>query len=304
MDRIEAMRTFSRVAELGSFAAVAEQAGVARSAITRQVAALERHLGTQLLTRSTRRVSLTAAGASYLEKCRVIMNLVEAAETGAAEHRATPRGPIRLSLPLVYGIRRLAPLLLDFAERYPEIELDMDYSDRRVNLIEEGIDLSIRITARLADDDVVRRLGTARLQVVGSPDYVARHGAPQRPADLAGHECLLYTTDFRRDAWPFVVDGRVETVAVRGRVHASNGEALAEAAARGLGLALQPDFIVERFAGRLVRVLEDHPCPELGIYAVLPSNRYVPHRVRVLIEFLQERLRAPVDAASRAALEA
>lgn len=300
MDRIEAMRTFVRVAELGSFAAVADQLRVARSVVTRQVSALERHLGTQLITRSTRSLSLTAAGVSYLEKCRVILNLVEAAETGAAEHRATPRGPIRLSLPLSFGIRRVAPLLLEFAERHPEIELDMDFTDRRVNLVEEGVDLAIRITARIADDAVVRKLGTARLHAVASPDYLARHGVPRRPADLAGHECILYTTDFRRDSWPFRVDDRVELVPVRGRIHGNNGEILAEAAARGLGIALQPDFIVEQFGARLTRVLEEFPSPEVGVHAVLPSNRYVPHRVRVLIDFLQPRLRAGDSAAAPA----
>jgi DNA-binding transcriptional LysR family regulator len=205
---------------------------------------------------------------------------------------------VRASLPLVFGLRRLAPLLLDFAERYPEVELEMDYTDRRVNLAEEGFDLSVRITARLAPTDVVRRLGSARLQVVASPDYLARHGAPRHPRELATHECLVYTTDTRRTAWPFVVDGRVEQFAVRGRVHANNGEVLAAAAARGLGLTLEPDFIVEAFAGRLVPVLAEFPSPELGIYAVLPSNRYVPHRVRVLTDFLQERLQAPAARAS------
>jgi DNA-binding transcriptional LysR family regulator len=292
MDRLATMRTFVRVIELGSFAAAADQAGVARSVVTRQVAALERHLGTKLLTRSTRRLALTAAGTAYLEKCRVILNLVEAAETGAAEHRATPRGPIRASLPLVFGLRRLAPLLLDFAERHPEIELDMDYTDRRIDLVEEGVDLSVRITARLEPTDVVRRLGGATLQAVASPDYLARHGAPRHPRELAAHECLVYTTDARRTAWAFAVDGRVEPFPVRGRIHANNGEVLAAAAARGLGIALQPDFVVAAFADRLVPVLVEFPSPALGIYAVLPSNRYVPHRVRVLIDFLQERLQA------------
>jgi DNA-binding transcriptional LysR family regulator len=298
MDRLAAMRTFVRVVELGSFAGAADQAGVARSVVTRQVAALERHLGTKLLTRSTRRLAVTAAGTAYLEKSRVILSLVEAAETGAAEHRATPRGPIRASLPLVFGLRRLAPLLLDFAERHPEIELDMDYTDRRVDLVEDAVDLSVRITARLEPTDVVRRLGSAKLRAVAAPDYLARHGAPRHPRELVAHECLVYTTDARRSAWAFEVDGRIEPFPVRGRVHANNGEVLAAAAARGLGIALEPDFVVAAFADRLVPVLEEFPSPALGIYAVLPSNRYVPHRVRVLIDFLQERLEAPMAAAT------
>src|ERR1035437_1779981 len=142
MDRLEAMRLFIRVAELGSFSAVSLQMGVARSVVTRQVAALETHLGAKLLARSTRRLSLTTAGAVYLEKCRVILNLVEVAETGLAEERQTPRGLIRLSLPLVYSLKYLAPLLLEFADLYPEVALDMDFSDRRANLIQEGIDMA------------------------------------------------------------------------------------------------------------------------------------------------------------------
>jgi DNA-binding transcriptional LysR family regulator len=194
MDRLDAMKLFVRVAELGSFAAVAQQLGVARSVVTRQIAGLEAHLGVKLMARSTRRLALTSAGTAYLEKCRVILNLVEAAETDVAEERLTPRGNIRISLPLSFGLKRLAPLLLDFSQRYPEVALDMDYSDRRVKLIEEGIDLSIRITRRLDGGDVARKIGTGRMQVVASPEYLARHGRPQHPAELIHHECLGYTS--------------------------------------------------------------------------------------------------------------
>src|SRR5476649_484954 len=133
MDRLDAMHLFIRVAELGSFSAVAQQLGVARSVVTRQVEALEAHLGVKLMVRSTRRLALTSAGTNYLGKCRVILNLVEAAETDVAEERQIPRGNIRISLPLSFGIKRLAPLLLDFSQRYPEVSLDLDFTDRRVN---------------------------------------------------------------------------------------------------------------------------------------------------------------------------
>jgi DNA-binding transcriptional LysR family regulator len=166
------MHLFVRVAELSSFSAVAQQMGLARSAVTRQIAALEQHLGIKLMVRSTRRLMLTSAGAAYLEKCRVILNLVEAAETGVAEERQTPRGMIRISLPLTYGLMRVAPILLDFARRYPEVQIDMDYTDRRVNLIEEAIDLSVRITSRLGATEIARRIGSSQLQAVASPAYV------------------------------------------------------------------------------------------------------------------------------------
>ncbi len=288
MDRLDAMHLFTRVAELGSFSAAAQQLGVARSVVTRQIAALEAHLGVKLMARSTRRLSLTSAGTAYLEKCRVILNLVEAAETGVAEERLTPRGNIRISVPLSFGLKRLAPLLLDFSQRYPEISLDMDYTDRRVNLIEEGIDLSIRITRRLEPGDVARRIGTARMQVVAAPEYLARHGRPQQPAELAHHECLGYTNAGATMPWQFMIDGQLESLPVRSRLNANNGDVMTEAAAQGLGITCQPDFITDTFiaAGRIEEILADFPMPELGIYAMLASNRHVPYRVRALMDFL------------------
>jgi DNA-binding transcriptional LysR family regulator len=288
------MKLFVRVAELGSFAAVAQQLGVARSVVTRQIAGLEAHLGVKLMARSTRRLSLTSAGTAYLEKCRVILNLVEAAETDVAEERLTPRGNIRMSLPLSFGLKRLAPLLLDFSQRYPEVGLDMDYSDRRVKLIEEGIDLSIRITRRLDGGDVARKIGTGRMQVVASKKYLAQHGRPQHPAELIHHECLGYTSGGVAQNWQFMVDGQLQSFPVRSRINANNGDVLTEAAAQGLGITLQPDFIIEDYLadGRVEAILADFPVAELGIYAMLPSNRHIPHRVRVLMDFLAAGLAA------------
>ncbi len=297
MDRLDAMRLFVRVAELGSFSAVALQLGAARSVVTRQIAALESHLGTKLLARSTRRLSLTSAGTTYLEKCREILNLVEIAETGLAEERQTPRGQIRLSLPLVYSLRHLAPLLLEFSRLYPEVELDMDFSDRRTNLIQEGIDLAVRITPRLEPGDITRRLGSARMVVLASAAYLAAHGTPQHPSELIDHQCLGYTAGPSSQRWSFMVDGRLESFAIRPRLLANNGDVLLKAAVAGLGIAQQPAFIADEHlrSGELREVLKDFPLPELGIYAVLPGNRHIPHRLRVLMDFLVERLAAGTD---------
>jgi DNA-binding transcriptional LysR family regulator len=292
MDRLDAMRLFVRVAELGSFSAVALQLGAARSVVTRQIAALESHLGTKLLARSTRRLSLTSAGTAYLEKCREILNLIEIAETGLAEERQTLRGPIRLSLPLVYSLKYLAPLLLEFSERYPEVELDMDFSDRRSNLIQEGIDLAVRITPKLDPGDIARRLGASRMVVLASPDYLAQHGEPQHPSELIDHQCLGYTAGPSSQRWSFVVDSRAESFGIRPRLLANNGDVLLKAAAAGLGIAQQPTFIADELLqrGELREILKDYPMPVLGIYAVLPGNRHIPHRLRVLMDFLVERL--------------
>ena len=292
MDRLDAMRLFVRVAELGSFSAVALQLGVARSVVTRQVAALETHLGAKLLARSTRRLSLTSAGAVYLEKCRVILNLVEVAETGLAEERQTPRGLIRLSLPLVYGLKHLAPLLLEFARLYPEVALDMDFSDHRSNLIQEGIDMAVRITSWLEPGDVVRRLGRGHMIVVASPDYLERHGAPRHPSELIHHQCLGYTASANSQRWSFMVDGKLEMFSIRSRLQANNGNVLLKAAAAGLGIACEPTFSAGEWLenGSLIEILQEFPVPDLGIYAVLPGNRHVPHRLRVLMDFLVARL--------------
>lgn len=292
MDRLEGMRLFVRVAELGSFSAVAKQLGLARSVVTRQVAALEAHLGAKLLARSTRRLSLTSAGAAYLEKCRVILNLIDVAETGVAEERQTPRGPIRMSLPLVYSQKYLAPLLIEFSRRYPDVTLDMDFSDRRANLIQEGIDLAVRITAVLEPGDVVRKLGTGRMVVVASPDYLARHGEPLHPAELINHQCLGYTASANGQRWAFVADGKLEMFPVRSRVQANNGDVLLTAAAAGLGIAYEPWFSAGDLvrSGALREVLTAYEKPELGIYAMLPGNRHVPHRLRVLMDFFVDNL--------------
>ena len=279
------------MAELGSFAAVAQQMGVARSVVTRKVAALEARLGVKLIARSTRRLNLTAAGAAYLERCREILRLLDAAEVELGEDKHEPRGPIRIGLPLIYGVRHLAPLLLEFCRRYPGIDLDMDFSDRRINLIEEGVDLSVRVTDALGQREVARRLGDAHMVVVASPAYLAARGEPSHPSELAAHECLSYTLS-DNSSWRFVVDGQVRSFPVRGRIQANNGDVLLAAAVQGLGIACEPTFIADSSlaAGMVRQILPKFPMPALGVYAMLPGNRHVPHRVRVLVEYLATRL--------------
>lgn len=294
MDRLLAMETFVRVAEAGSFAAVAERLNLARSVVTRQIAALEAHLGVKLLTRSTRSLHLTPEGAAYLEKCRDILGLVAAAEGDLAGERQAPRGVIRMSLPMSLGLRRLMPLLADFAGLYPEVEVVLEFSDRRVNLVEEGFDLALRVSTRLDPGSVARRLGTSRMAVVAAPAYLECHGHPARPEALLEHQCLGYTLA-PQSSWTFLIDGVWRSVPVRGRFQANNGDALLEAAERGLGITCQPTFITAEAvrAGRLLQLLPDFPLPELDIHALFPGHRYLPHRVRVLADYLAERIGSP-----------
>ena len=292
MNRLDAMHIFVRIAELGSFTAVAEQMGLARSVVTRQIAALESHLGVKLMVRNTRRLSLTSAGSAYLEKCKVVLDLIEAAEASVMEERLTPRGNIRIGVPLSFGLKKLTPILLEFSERYPDINLEIVFDDNQMNLIEEGIDLSIRIATQLAPGDIVRKLGSCRLFTVASPDYLKQHGRPNHPSELTNHECLGYTLTANGMSWGFMVEGHLETFYIRSRIKANNGDALTEAAARGLGITRQPDFIVDDYlaTGQVETILNEFNAAVLGIYAILSSNRYVPHRVRVLLDFLANRL--------------
>lgn len=296
MDRLDAMRLFVRVAETGSFSGVAQQIDVARSVVTRQIAALEAHLGTKLIARSTRRLSLTSAGATYLEKCRDILNRIEEAESGLAEDRlAAPRGSIRVSVPLSLGLKQLAPLIADFTVTYPEVTIELDFSDRRTHLIEEGLDLAIRTTRQLEPSDVARKLSECRLIAVASPGYLKAHGRPKHPSELiVGHECFGYVPA-QRGSWPFMLDGELAWVPVRGRVQANNGDALLDFSIRGLGITLAPTFIANEAiaAGQVETLFDDLEPVKLGIFAVFPGNRFVPHRVRTLVDYLAERIGQP-----------
>ncbi len=292
MNRFDAMATFVKVAELGSFAAAAERLGVARSVITRQIAALEAHLGIKLMVRTTRRLTLTTGGAAYLRKCREILDLVETAEADVMADSLTPRGHLRIGVPLSFGLKKLVPLLLEFSQANPLITLATDFTDSPQNLAEEGKDLLVRVAPHLEPGDIARKLGTSRLQIIATPAYLARHGQPSHPAELADHALIGYTYRGLVQPWSFRIGGEVETFYLPFKLQANNGEALAEAAVRDLGITMVPDFVAEdylRLRG-MVTLLEDFTPPELGIYALLPSNRYLPHRVRALIDFLAQRL--------------
>lgn len=293
MDKLDAMQTFVRVAEAGSFTAVADQLQVDRSAITRQISALEKHLAAKLITRSTRSLTLTPAGAAYLEKCRLILNLVDATETGLREEGAQVRGRVRMAIPLSFGHERLLPALIAFMRLQPSLELLLTLSDQRSNLIEEGLDLAIRITGDLHSSDIVRKLGECCLQTVASPAYLSQHGTPAHPDELRHHECLLYTSSSTAAQWTYRIDGQIRNVAVRGRLAANNGLALLAANAAGMGISVQPDFLAEPFLASkaVVEILAEFRPPPLGIYAVLPSNRYIPHRVAALMDYLGQALK-------------
>ncbi|MES2365401.1 MAG: LysR family transcriptional regulator [Pseudomonadota bacterium] len=291
MDRLDSMRLFIRVVELGSFSAVAQQMNVARSVVTRQIAALETHLGSKLLARSTRRLSLTSTGASYLEKCREILSLVDAAEACLTDDQQAPRGHIRITLPYSFGIQQLMPMFGDFMAANPAISIELVFSDQRVNLIEGGFDLAIRISDHLDPGDVARKIGSSRAVILAAPDYLQRHGRPKHPKDLVQHECAGYLLTAHA-SWPFIIDGKTQWFPVSGRLKANSGDALLAAAIRGICITSAPTFMAEIAVRehQLEMLLTGFKTSEVGIYAVFPSNRYVPHRVSTLVEYLAQRI--------------
>lgn len=296
MDRLAAMQVFARVVEHGSFAKAAERLGISTSACSRRVAELEAHLDVRLLNRTTRRLSLTESGQAFYERCVQVLADLEEAEQAAAASAARPRGTLKLTCSISFGVRHVAPLVPAFAARHPEMRFDVQLSDRFVDLVEEGFDLAIRIGESPDQNVIARRLGETCLVPCAAPRYLREHGAPETPADLARHACLTYEYQPVRGTWRFTDrSGREHAVRVAGPMHANNGEMLAAAAVEGIGIALEPDFIVgtDLAAGRLVRILGDYAPTPTGIYAVYPSRRHLSAKVRAFVDFLAERFAAP-----------
>ncbi len=301
MDKLQAMQLFARVVETGSYTAAAEQLEISRALASKLVQALEDQLGVRLLHRTTRRLSLTEAGQNYYQRVAEILAQLAEAEAEAAELQLEPRGRLRVSAPMSFSILHLGAALADFQRKYPRVELELNLNDRVVDLVEDGFDLAIRI-GRLADSSLVaRRLAGSQIVAVAAPAYLAWHGMPSHPDDLAHHNCLDYTLSPRRDEWQFARGEERVTVRVRGNLHVNNGDMIALAAAQGLGVALSPAFIVHDALrrGDLVRVLPEWQLPDIGVYAVYPAGRSLPAKTRSLIDFLAERFRpsAPWDRA-------
>ncbi|MDF2812747.1 MAG: LysR family transcriptional regulator, partial [Microvirga sp.] len=260
--------------------------------VTKHIAALEARLGIKLLHRSTRKLVLTEGGRTFLAASERILAEIDEAEASATLDRVEARGTLRLNVPLTFGFREVAPALADFSRLYPSVAVDLGLADRYVDLIDEGWDAAIRI-GRLQDSSLVaRKLAPCRIVVCAAPAYLERRGIPRTPEDLTQHNCLGYTlpTAVSASRWVFGEEGG-NIVPIAGNLRANNGDALLAAAVAGQGLVYQPTFLVGDSLrdGTLVRVLSDYAVPELGVYAVLPSGRQAPAKVRVVIDFLAAR---------------
>jgi len=294
MDRLAAMEMFVRIVETGNFSAVARQLGTTQPTISKQLTALEKQLRTRLLNRSTRRLSLTEAGATYYERCRRIIDEVRDAEGALGQLQSALTGTLHVNGSIALGEIFLAPLLLRFQAQYPELGVELSLSDRYIDLVEEGVDVAVRI-GRLADSNLVaRRLGSTRRVLVATPAYLAAHGTPQRPEDLAHHSCLLYAYLSSGNEWTFEGPEGEIRVRVRGNFKANNGEAIRQALLANVGVAMSPDWLIhdKLESGEVVALLPEYAPPPLDINAVYPSGRHVSTKVRTFIEFLQNEFKA------------
>jgi DNA-binding transcriptional LysR family regulator len=291
VDRLRAFEVFAAVVARGSFIRAAEALGTSPANVTRYVNELEAHLGTRLLNRSSRKISLTEGGEALYERSRSILEEVAEAEALASSASLAPRGRLRINAPLSFGVLHLAPLWPKFMEKHPEVELDVALIDRVVDIVEEGYDLAIRISRAGSTAHVAKKLGTSRNLVCASPAYLRRRGRPKVPADLAEHACIGYTYAVTGDEWHLADDsGKPHVVKVTCAMHTNNGDTARAAALAGRGIVWQPTFLIgeDLREGRLVPLLPGYHLPDIDVLAVYPSRRHLSAKVRVMVDFLAD----------------
>lgn len=289
MQSLEDVLAFVRVVETGGFSRAAARLGLSKSIISRRVSRLEAELGVRLLNRTTRGIAPTEAGLEFKERCAEILRQLELAREAVACREKDVAGTLRLSVPLSFGISRLAPAIAAFSEKHPRLSVDLSLSDRFVDLVAEGFDAAIRVGILPDTSLMTRRLGVVQALPVASPGYLAKHGTPEKPQALTQHECLIYSAG-SRDTWQFRSGRKWLSIRPQGRFRADNGEVLRAAALVDLGIAVLPDFLVEDAIanGALVRLLSGYSMPEAGIHLLRPGGGAAPARLTALGDHLTE----------------
>lgn len=288
MDRLDGIAAFTLVVDTGSFTAAAERLKLSKSAVSAHVQRLEERLGVQLLHRTTRRVTTTEAGAAYHRHCARILAEAEAAEQAAAALHREPRGTLRISAPDAFGWMHVAPAIRSFRERFPDIAFDLRLEERHVNLVEEGVDLAVRIGVLPDSPLIVRRLAPSRMVLCAAREYLARAGVPAAPRDLGAHACLCFPPLWRDGHWRLAGRQREERVPVSAAVVSNSAEVLRATALAGVGIALLPTWAAadDLRGGALVRVLPGWTPPASVIHAVYPGNRRMAAKVRTFVDHL------------------
>lgn len=291
MGQLENMDTFVRIIDSGSISQAAEQLGVVKSAISRRLADLEIRLGVQLLNRTTRKSSLTVAGKQYYERSVRILADVAEINAAASKNKADLSGIFKISAPLSFGILHMSAVINEFAALHPGLIIQMDFNDRKVDLVEEGYDMAIRIAELMDSSLMARKLAPINNILCASPAYLAKMGIPEKPQDLKGHHILRYT-NLPGNTWHFSgPDGHRHSISLPVKISANNGDFLKSAALDGHGIINSPTFIVwqEIASGELVKIMDNYPIPALNAYAVYPQTRHLPRRVRLFIDFLKDK---------------
>lgn len=292
MELLVEMMTFARVVELKSFSAAAEALSTSKSQVSKQIGALESALGVRLLNRTTRRMSLTEIGAAYYEHCARIVQEIDAAEATVTQLQAAPRGILKITTPVVFAAMHLAPALQKFLKQHPQVEVEVNATDRVVDLVEEGYDLAIRITDHPTPTMVARRIAPVRWVTCAAPAYLKRVGTPQTPQDLLQHQCLFYPgLPALRHGWRYRIGSKEVLIPVSGNCRVNSSEVLLQMALAGSGIVLFPTYVVGPHlkSGRLREILSDHVAhPDMSLYATYMPNRYLQPKVRAFIDHLVE----------------
>ncbi|MCW8903518.1 LysR family transcriptional regulator [Sedimenticola sp.] len=293
MDSLTDIAVFTQVVDSGSFTAAAERLSLSKSVVSKYVTRLEDRLGARLLNRTTRRLSLTEIGRVFYERSLRGLQEIEEAEAQVSRLQGKPRGTLRLNTPMSFGILHIAPALPDFLRRYPEISVDMNLDDRQVDVIEEGFDLSVRISELPDSALIARRLAPCRHAVVASPEYLEQNGIPTTPDNLRHHNIISYRYQASAREWHFRdSDKKMISVPISGTVQMNNSLALREALLGGIGMARTPTFVVGQDiqSGRLKQVLTNYETLEVSIYLVYPQRRHLSPKVRAFVDYFAERI--------------
>jgi len=286
----EGVSEFVAVAEAESFTAAAKRLGISTAQVSRQVSALESRLSTRLFYRTTRKVSVTEAGQTYYQHCRQVLDGLEEAERAMTNLQLVPKGQLRLTAPVTFGEKTIAPLVNDFVLRYPELEVQLNLTNQKLDLVGESYDLAVRL-GKLEDSSMMaRRLSSRALYVCASPEYLSTYGFPHSLSELEQHNCLQGNLDY----WRFQERGKLRNIRIKGNIKCDSGWALLDAALKGIGIVQLPDYYVQPSlaSGKLISLLEHWQEADDGIWAIYPQNRHLSPKVRMLLDYLSESLQS------------